>query len=623
MTAEPERFDRLIRRDVAPDAIGVGGYGEARLLYTTPEFAPADAADEARTVHLGTDVWTVAGTPLHAPHAARVHRVHDNAARLDYGPVVVLEHATDDGVVFFSLYGHLAPETLEHVREGQELAAGEVFGWIGPPPRNGDWAPHAHVQVILDLLGLGVDYPGVAKPSQRTTWLGLSPDPALLLGLPDSVAAVPEHPIDETAADRERLLGPNLSVSYDAPLRIVRGVGVHLYDDLGRSYLDSVNNVAHVGHAHPHVVRAGQRQMQVLNTNTRYLHDEVLRYASRITATLPEPLSVCFFVNSGSEANELAIRLVRAATGAHDMVCVEHGYHGHSQTLIDVSPYKHAGRGGRGAPPWVHVAAMPDPYRGAPRGYEPSVGAAYADDVARAAAEAGSGNLAGWIVESMIGCGGQVVLPDGYLVAGAEAVRAHGGLVIADEVQVGFGRVGPDFWGFATQGLVPDVVTFGKPAGDGHPLAGVVTTPEIAAAFANGMEYFNTFGGNPVSAAIGNAVLDVIEAEDLPANAQRVGRRILAGAVELATRHELIGDARGLGLYLGIELVRDRGTLEPADAEASYVVERCKDLGVLVSIDGPFHNVLKIKPPIVWSEADADTLLATLDRVLSEQPLRR
>jgi 4-aminobutyrate aminotransferase-like enzyme len=223
----------------------------------------------------------------------------------------------------------------------------------------------------------------------------------------------------------------------------------------------------------------------------------------------------------------------------------------------------------------------------------------------------------------MIGCGGQVVLPDGYLVAGAEEVRARGGLVIADEVQVGFGRVGPAFWGFATQRLVPDVVTFGKPAGDGHPLAGVVTTRAVAEAFANGMEYFNTFGGNPVSAAVGNAVLDVIEQEDLAANAARIGRRILAGAVELSKSHELVGDARGLGLYLGIELVRDRDTLEPAAAEASYVIERCKQLGVLVSIDGPFHNVLKIKPPIVWGGAEADRLLTTLDRVLREQPLRR
>jgi 4-aminobutyrate aminotransferase-like enzyme len=365
--------------------------------------------------------------------------------------------------------------------------------------------------------------------------------------------------------------------------------------------------------------------MAVLNTNTRYLHEEVLRYAERLTATLPDPLSVCFFVNSGSEANDLALRLIRAATGAQDVVCVEHGYHGHTQALIDVSTYKHAGPGGRGAPPWVHVAAMPDPYRGAHRGYDRSVGLAYADDVARCvreAADQGRG-LAGMIVESMIGCGGQVVLPDGYLVASAAHVRAGGGLVIADEVQVGFGRVGPAFWGFATQGLVPDVVTIGKPAGDGHPLAAVVTTAQIAEAFANGMEYFNTFGGNPVSAAIGNAVLDVIEDERLPENAERMGHRILAGAIELSAEHELIGDARGLGLYLGIELVRDRGTLEPADTEAAYVIERMRQLGVLVSTDGPFHNVLKIKPPLVWTESDADRLIATLDRVLRDPALDR
>ncbi len=624
--AGPERFDVLIRRDVDgdPDAIGVGGYGEARLLYTAPEFgADLDPAAERRTVHLGTDLWTRAGTPLHAPRPGRVHRVNDNTARLDYGPMVILEHATDGGVPFYSLYGHLSPETLTHLRAGDAVEAGDVIGWIGAPPRNGDWAPHVHVQVILDLLRLDVDYPGVALPSQRTTWLGLSPDPALLLGLPESLAAPRVRSVGETLADRHRLLGPNLSVSYDDPLRITRGIGAYLYDDGARTYLDSVNNVAHVGHAHPHVVRAGARQMAVLNTNTRYLHEEVLRYAERLTATLPEPLSVCFFVNSGSEANDLALRLIRAHTGAQDVICVEHGYHGHTQALIDVSPYKHAGPGGRGAPPWVHVAAMPDPYRGAHRGYDPSIGLAYADDVARCVRATDGRGLAGLIVESMIGCGGQVVLPDGYLTASAEHVRAAGGLVIADEVQVGFGRVGPAFWGFATQGLVPDVVTIGKPAGDGHPLAAVVTTAEIAASFANGMEYFNTFGGNPVSAAIGNAVLDVIEGEGLALRAQHVGRRILAGVIELATEHELIGDARGLGLYLGVELVRDRDTLEPADTEAAYVIERMRHLGVLVSIDGPFHNVLKIKPPLVWTDAEADRLVSTLDRVLREPALAR
>jgi len=624
--AGPERFDVLIRRDVDgdPDAVAVGGYAEARLLYTTPEFATAeDPAAERRTVHLGTDLWTYAGTALHAPRAGRVVHVHDNDAPLDYGPMVVLEHATDDGVPFWSLYGHLAVETLSHLREGDAVAVGDVIGWIGSPPRNGDWAPHVHCQVILDLLDLGVDYPGVAVPSQASTFLGLSPDPALLLGLPGSVAAPARRDVRDTLADRRRLLAPNLSVSYADPLRITRGIGAYLFDDLGRSYLDSVNNVAHVGHAHPHVVRAGQRQMAVLNTNTRYLHEEVLRYAERLTATLPDPLSVCFFVNSGSEANDLALRLIRASTGAQDIVCIEHGYHGHTQALIDVSPYKHAGPGGRGAPPWVHVAAMPDPFRGAYRGYDPSVGTAYADDVARCVRAADGRGLAGMIVESMIGCGGQVVLPDGYLAAAAGHVRAAGGLVIADEVQVGFGRVGPAFWGFATQGLVPDVVTIGKPAGDGHPLAAVVTTPEIASAFANGMEYFNTFGGNPVSAAIGNAVLDVIEDERLPENAERLGRRILAGAIELSVEHQLIGDARGLGLYLGIELVRDRATLEPADTEAAYVIERMRQLGVLVSTDGPFHNVLKIKPPLVWTDPDVDRLLTTLERVLREPTLAR
>ncbi len=625
--AGPERFDVLIRRDVDGDrdAVAIGGYGEARLIYTAPEFASSDDPSvERRTVHLGTDVWTHAGTAVHAPLAGRVHRVHDNSAPLDYGPMVMLEHVTDGGVVFWSLYGHLSPETLSHLSEGAEVAAGDVIGWIGSPPRNGDWAPHVHVQVILDLLGLGVDYPGVAVPSQRTTWLGLSPDPALLLGLPSSLTAgVPHRSVADTLIERHRLLGPNLSVSYSDPLRIVRGIGAHLYDEEGRAYLDSVNNVAHVGHAHPHVVRAGTRQMAVLNTNTRYLHDEVLRYAERITATLPEPLSVCFFVNSGSEANDLALRLVRAHTGAEDLICVQHGYHGHTQALIDVSPYKHAGAGGRGAPPWVHVATMPDPYRGEFRGYGPEVGARYAADVARCVREVGDGGLAGMIVESMIGCGGQVVLPDGYLAAAAEHVRAVGGLMIADEVQVGFGRVGPAFWGFATQGLVPDVVTIGKPAGDGHPLAAVVTTPEVAASFANGMEYFNTFGGNPVSAAIGNAVLDVIEQERLPENAERVGRRILDGVRALADDHVIIGEARGLGLYLGVELVRDRESLEPAGDEASWVIERMRHLGVLVSTDGPFHNVLKIKPPLVWTDADADRLLATLDRVLREPALRR
>ena len=623
----PEDFEARVigaMRQGDAAAVGLGGYGEARLLYTTPAFAPPgdDPAAEWRTVHLGVDVWVPEGTPLHAPLSGTVRIVRDNATSLDYGPMVVLQHETDRGVPFFSLYGHLARRTLDHLVEGQRVEAGSVFAWVGEPEVNGGWAPHTHVQVIVDLLGVEHDYPGVAVPSQYEMWMQLSPDPAMLLGLPARSVPEPERSIAETLADRQRLFGYNLSVSYAAPLRIVRGIGSRLYDDRGRAYLDGVNNVAHVGHAHPHVVQAAQRQMAVLNTNTRYLHDTVLEYAERLTATLPEPLSVCYFVNSGSEANDLALRMIRAHTGVQDVVCVEHGYHGHTQALIDVSHYKNEGKGGHGAPPWVHTARMPDPYRGEFRGYSRETSLAYAADVQRCIDDAG-GHVAGMIVESMIGCGGQVVLPDHYLAEAATLVRAAGGLMIADEVQVGFGRVGPSFWGFATQGLLPDIVTMGKPAGNGHPLAVVVTTPEVAASFANGMEYFNTFGGNAVSAATGLAVLDVIESEQLPANALRVGDRIQAGMRELAQRHELIGDVRGLGLYLGVELVRDQTTLEPADSEALFVIEECKNLGVLVSTDGPFHNVLKIKPPLVWSDADADRLVATLDRVFTDPRLRR
>ena len=425
-------------------------------------------------------------------------------------------------------------------------------------------------------------------------------------------------------AERTRSIGFNLSISYRQPLKIVRGLGQYLYDDTGRAYLDCVNNVAHVGHCHPYVVAAGQRQMAVLNTNTRYLHDIINEYALRLCATLPEPLRVCFFVNSGSEANDLALRLARTATGQFDMITVDMAYHGHTQALIEVSPYKHEGPGGKGRPPYVQKVVMPDPYRGRFKGYGVESGRAYAEDV-RAAVDAihaqGRG-VAGFICESLLGCGGQIVFPDGYMAEAFAHVRAAGGVCIADEVQVGFGRVGSHFWGFQTQGVIPDIVTMGKPAGNGHPLAAVVTTPEIARKFANGMEYFNTFGGNPVSCEIGLAVLDVILVESLQENAWVVGNYLMERLAALMPRFPLIGDVRGLGLYIGVELVLDRETLAPAGEHASYIANRARDYGVLISTDGPFHNVLKIKPPIVFSRADADHLVDTLEQVLQEDAVQ-
>lgn len=430
---------------------------------------------------------------------------------------------------------------------------------------------------------------------------------------------------EEILTKRRSLLGQSLSVSYHKPLKIVSGRGQYLQDDAGNQYLDCVNNVCHVGHCHPHIVAAATNQIGKLNTNTRYLHETIVRYAEKLTATLPDPLSVCFFVNSGSEANDLALRLAHAYTGATDVIVVDGAYHGNLSSLVDISPYKFDGPGGQGAPPFVHKAPMPDGYRGRYRYDAPELGRKYAkhiatilDELSESPGRHTSKHAATFIGESLLSCGGQIVLPDGYLREVYNHVRSAGGVCIADEVQVGFGRVGSHFWGFETQGVVPDIVTMGKPIGNGHPLGAVATTPEIADAFANGMEYFNTYGGNPVSCAVGLAVLETIEREQLQVHAAQVGEKLRAGLQRLMTKHTVIGDVRGLGLFLGFELVRDRDTLQPAAALASHVVERARDAGVLLSTDGPLHNVIKIKPPLPFTSEDASRLIATVDKILTD-----
>ncbi|MCH7974988.1 MAG: aminotransferase class III-fold pyridoxal phosphate-dependent enzyme [Bacteroidetes bacterium] len=423
--------------------------------------------------------------------------------------------------------------------------------------------------------------------------------------------------IDALLEKRRRHINPALSLAYRDPINVVRGQGQYLFDQRGRPYLDLVNNVCHVGHCHPRVVEAGQRQMARLNTNTRYLYDGLADYAERLVATLPEPLDVCFFVNSGSEANELALRLARTVTGHQDILVVDGAYHGHTTQLIAISPYKFMGEGGRGqAEPWVHIVPVADGYRGPHKGQGLDSGTAYGDAVGRVIDEAGK-PIAGFICESLLGCGGQVIPPEGYFETAYRHVRSAGGLCIADEVQVGFGRVGSHFWGFERQAVVPDIVVMGKPIGNGHPMAAVVTTREIADAFANGMEFFSTFGGNPVSCAIGLAVLDVIRDEGLQEHALAVGTRLRDGLRSLMEKHELIGDVRGVGLFIGVELVRDRETLEPAATEAANLVNRLKDRGLLLSTDGPLQNVIKIKPPMVLTAEDVEMTIRLFDDELS------
>ena len=602
-------------------SVGVGRYDEPRLLYTSPLFgASGNPTDERRTVHLGIDLFVEAGAPVNAPLDGIVYIVTNNSAPLDYGPVVILRHETSEGDEFFTLYGHLSGETLGKLKVGQRIARGEQLARLGSSEENGGWTPHLHFQVVLDLLELGADFPGVAYASQGAVWTSLSPDPNLLLGIPADRFPAKEPALREALAARRALLGKNLGISYRRPLKIVRGWMQYLYDDTGRAYLDVYNNVPLVGHSHPRVVQAAQAQLGLLNTNTRYLHDNVNRYAERLTRLLPEPLRICFFVNSGSEANELALRLARAHAGRQDIIVLEHAYHGHTNTLIDISPYKFDGPGGGGKKPWVHVAPLADDYRGTYRRADKQAGAKYARHVAeileRTSAE-GRG-VAAFIAETLPSVGGQIVFPPNYLAEVYRYVRGADAVCIADEVQVGFGRLGTHFWGFETQGVVPDIVALGKPIGNAFPLAAVITTPEIADSFDNGMEFFSTFGGNPVACAAGLAVLDVLEEEHLQQHALRVGTHLIESLKALQTRHALIGDVRGSGLFVGIDLVLDREMREPAQLQASYVVNRLRDCGILAGTDGPHHNVIKLRPALVFSETDAELLLKTLDVILGE-----
>jgi 4-aminobutyrate aminotransferase-like enzyme/Ser/Thr protein kinase RdoA (MazF antagonist) len=471
----------------------------------------------------------------------------------------------------------------------------------------------------------GDDYLSISQRSISVTLPRLLRiDPRVASAAFAEACGLPRRPLmpntNETLAARRKLIGKNVSLAYKEPVKIVRGSMQYLYDEDARKYLDAYNNVPHVGHSHPRVVKAGQDQMALLNTNTRYLHDLINRYAERLCATLPDPLSVCFFVNSGSEANELALRLARAHTGRRDMIVLEHAYHGNTTTLIDISPYKHDGPGGTGAPSWVHTAAISDVYRGRYKGDDPLAGEKYAQSVIEIIEQLrvrGAG-LAGFIAESFPSVAGQIIFPDGYLNAVYEAVRDAGGVCIADEVQTAYGRIGTHFYAFEAYGVVPDTVVLGKPIGNGHPIGVVVTTSEIAASFDNGMEFFSTFGGNTVSCAIGLEVLNVVQDEKLQAHALRVGDDLLARLRALMGRFEIIGDVRGSGLFLGVELVRNRETLEPAKEEADLIVNRMREFGILLGTDGPHHNVIKIRPPMPFSNADAEVLVATMDKILAE-----
>ena len=417
---------------------------------------------------------------------------------------------------------------------------------------------------------------------------------------------------------RKDYLSPSLSLSYEEPLHIVKGVAQYLYDKDGKKYLDAINNIQHVGHCHPRIIEAAYVQSKKLNTNTRYLDEVIVNYAKAITSKLPNDLNICFFTNSGSESNDLALRLARNYTLNPETIVLDGAYHGHLISLIEISPYKYNSPGGSGPPDFVHAIPMPDSFRGKYRGSD--TGGKYANELKKILNEIKSNvrKPATFIAESVMGCGGQIIPPKTFFKKAYQMIKNSGGICIADEVQIGFGRLGQNFWGFEFQDIKPDIITLGKSIGNGHPLSMVITNKKIADKFNNGMEYFNSFGGNPVSCAIGHEVLNVIKEERLQQNAHKVGTLLKKMLTELKHRYSIIGDVRGEGLFLGVELIKDKKTLDPEKDKTHYLVNQMKKKGVLLSADGPDHNVIKIKPPLVFNKDNATFLVETMDLILKK-----
>lgn len=408
-------------------------------------------------------------------------------------------------------------------------------------------------------------------------------------------------------------MGPAYQLFYDEPLQLVRGEGVWLYDRDGRRYLDLYNNVPHVGHCHPRVVDAICRQARELNTHTRYLHEAVVELAERLTATLPESLDTAMFCCSGSEANELALRIARSATGAEGMIVVDFAYHGNTRATHEISTESIAPDA---LPPHVVSVPAPDVYRGLHRGDDAAE--RYAGHVHDAIAVLRQRGIApaAFIIDTIVSSSGVVTPPPGYLKGVADIVHEAGALFIADEVQPGFGRTGRHFWGFEADGVEPDIVTMGKPMGNGHPISALVAKRELVERFAGEDSYFNTFGGNPVSCAAALAVLDVIEDEGLQQNAREVGASFTAALWGLAEKHECIGDVRGNGLFIGLELVEDRATRAPATEFTTRVVNELRAGGVLTGSIGPDDNILKLRSPLVLTTEHADFAIGVLANIL-------
>jgi len=610
---DPRPLDRLDLAGVEGDR-ALGRYGEPRLAYHRPLPATLTAAGRSG-LSLGLDIFAPAGSEIHAPMRGIVMDIgqgHD-------GLSVILRHDTPKGE-FFTHWNHLAMGQKE-LEIGTQIEAGEAFALIADAQQNGGWLPHIFLQMSFIAFEKQAWY-CATSPEEQPFFQALFPNPAVLLGLEAEKVTFAAPPNSELLAFRQSHFAPNLKLSYREPVTFVRGWRHYLFDPWGRSFLDAYNNVPHVGHAHPRIRKIACEQLGRINSNTRYLHPAQKAFAEKLIAKMPSGsgLEVCFFVNSGSEANELALRLARAATGGYDMITPDHGYHGNTTGAIDISAYKFNKPGMSGRKDWVHLVDVADDYRGRFRKDSADCAALYAAQIDQALANIATrgGKLAGFIAETFPSVGGQIIPPRGYLAQVYERIRASGGLCIADEVQTGLGRLGEYYFAFEQQGVVPDIVVLGKPIGNGYPLAALVTTREIAEQFAKGAEYFSTFGGSTLSCLMGRAVLDIVDEEGLQENAKLMGAQLLAGLHRLWQKHPAIGEVRGMGLFIGVDLVEDRISRKPATALAEHVTNRLREQHILIGREGPADNILKIRPPLTIDAASIERICRGLDATLSD-----
>lgn len=541
--------------------------------------------------------WYATGTEILGLAGVDVRAVESGSVQVESDAVIV--HHTAQSVAYYSVYRHIESE----VQSGDVVEKGAVIGRASASFR---------FQISLDP-----NPPFFVRHDEKPLVEHRVFDPSFLFD--SSVQHQQKQSIESLSERRKTVIQQAQEYYYQRPMNLVRGWKQYLTADDGRTYLDAINNVAHVGHSHPHVREAIHQQMYLLNTNARFLYAQNVVYAERLLTYFPEPLRVVFFVCTGSEANDLALRLARAYTGQQDIMVIDGEYHGNTTAVDAISTnLMDNPTAAKSSRPFTHPLMQPNTYRGRFREGEPDVAMKYAQDAADKIErlKATGRGLAGFLSESLLGSGGGVEMPDGYLREIYRLVREAGGVCIADEVQIGFGRMGTHFWGFEKEGVLPDIVTLGKPMGNGHPISAVVTTPEIADAYRRKYTYFNTFAGNAVSAQAAQAVLDVIEKERLQENAHEVGSYLKNRLCALVEKHERVGAVYGHAFYLGVDIVKDKKTRQPGTHEAMWISERMRQHGIIIYPTGDYYNILKIKPPMCFTRENADALVETLDQVL-------